>query len=307
MKSRLQLLTDMSKSYEGFSRAVYRIFETSKKEKALRDRICGVVAELIEVPREYELAIETALGNSLQNIVTESEEDAKYIIEFLRKNRFGRATFLPISSVGPRELTQNEKKALTLPGCIGIASRLVKFDPVYRYIRKPSQRVVVAETLDHAIAMAKKFGYTFRIVTLQGDVLHPGGSISGGSSEQRNTGLLGRKREMSELLAAVEEEESNVKHQQNMLQEKEKECEELEHELSRDEKKLQELELVRVTEEERHSIYHPNYRELIKELAELQDNANKLKEESKQIQNLIENQLEEVNRLEAQNEESKAY
>lgn len=303
MKSKLQLLTDMSKSYEGFSRAVYRIFETSKKEKALRDRICGVVAELIEVPREYELAIETALGNSLQNIVTESEEDAKYIIEFLRKNRFGRATFLPISSVGPRELTQNEKKALTLPGCIGIASRLVKFDPRYTGIfENLLGRVVVAETLDHAIAVARKYGYAFRIVTLEGDVLHPGGSISGGSSGQRNTGLLGRKREMSELLTAVEEEESNVNHQQNMLQEKEKECEELEHELSRDEKKLQELELVRVTEEEKAQHISSELQRIDKELAELQDNANKLKEESKQIQNLIENQLEEVNRLEAQNE-----
>ena len=156
LRSRYQLLNDMSITYEGFSRAIYRIVAESRRNKLLANKICGVVAELIEVPREYELAIEIALGNSLQHIVTESEEDAKYLIEFLRKNKYGRATFLPISSVRPRGLTRKEKEALNLPGCVGIASQLIQFDPRYTDIfENLLGRVVITETLDHAIAMAK--------------------------------------------------------------------------------------------------------------------------------------------------------
>jgi len=302
LRSRYQLLNDMSITYEGFSRAIYRIVAESRRNKLLANKICGVVAELIEVPREYELAIEIALGNSLQHIVTESEEDAKYLIEFLRKNKYGRATFLPISSVRPRGLTRKEKEALNLPGCVGIASQLIQFDPRYTDIfENLLGRVVITETLDHAIAMAKKFGYTFRIVTLQGDVLHPGGSISGGSSEQRNTGLLGRKREMSELQQAIRDEENSIARDQTKLSEKEKECEELELELSRNEDRLQQQELIRTAEEEKALHIANELRKINKELAELHSKANKLNDELKLVQELIDNQLKEVNRLEEQN------
>ena len=302
MKSRLQLLMDMRKSYEGFNRAVYRIFEASRRDRALADRICGVVAELIEVPKEYELAIEMVLGSILQNIVTESEEDAKYIIEFLRRNKSGRATFLPISSVRPRGLTQSEKGALTMPGCIGIASQLIQCDPRYTGIfENLLGRVVVAETLDHAIAMAKKYGYSFRIVTLEGDILHPGGSISGGSSGQRSVGLLGRKREISELQAAIKNEESSVAQQQAMLREKEREREEFENKLGRDEELLQELELIRTAEEERAQHLSSELQKIEKELMELRDNALKQDDELKQVRSMIEKQLEEISCLEAQN------
>ena len=302
LRSRYQLLNDMSITYEGFSRAIYRIVAESRRNKLLANKICGVVAELIELPREYELAIEIALGNSLQHIVTESEEDAKYLIEFLRKNKYGRATFLPISSVRPRGLTRKEKEALNLPGCVGIASQLIQFDPRYTDIfENLLGRVVITETLDHAIAMAKKFGYTFRIVTLQGDVLHPGGSISGGSSEQRNTGLLGRKREMSELQQAIRDEENSIARDQTKLSEKEKECEELELELSRNEDRLQQQELIRTAEEEKALHIANELRKINKELAELHSKANKLNDELKLVQELIDNQLKEVNRLEEQN------
>ena len=230
LRSRYQLLNDMSITYEDSAEPFIVLLQKAGVTNYY-NKICGVVAELIEVPREYELAIEIALGNSLQHIVTESEEDAKYLIEFLRKNKYGRATFLPISSVRPRGLTRKEKEALNLPGCVGIASQLIQFDPRYTDIfENLLGRVVITETLDHAIAMAKKFGYTFRIVTYK-EMFCIGGSISGGSSEQ---GLTGLPAENGNVKLSSYKNEENKLPGSDKLSEKEKNVR-LELELSRNE------------------------------------------------------------------------
>lgn len=202
--SRLDLLKEMDKEYEGYSKSVRGLMEGCKTDKNLARGIIGPVAELIQVKEGLETAIEVALGYSLQNIVTYNEEDAKIAIEHLKKNKLGRATFLPVVSIKPRFLSESEQRAVKMKGCIGTASDLVKCaGNIRNVIDSLLGRVVVVDSLDNGIAMARAFGYSFKIVTVDGDVLNPGGSISGGSSYSKETGLLQRKRE-------IEKAEKNI-------------------------------------------------------------------------------------------------
>ena len=170
----------------------------------VRDRvkgIHGVVADIISTEKKYEVAVETALGGSIQNIVTDSEQTAKQLIEYLKKNKYGRATFLPLTSVGSRG-GFNQEAALREPGIIGLADSLVHVDPQYRGLASYLLgRVVVAENIDCAIALARKFRYSLRIVTLEGELLSAGGSMTGGAFKN-SSNLLGRRREIEELEAA---------------------------------------------------------------------------------------------------------
>lgn len=205
-RSRLRLLEDMKKGYDGFYKTVKEILTACQSNPAISDKVCGVVASLIQVPEEFETAIETVLGSSLQHIVTEDEEDAKYLISFLRKNNYGRATFLPVSSVKGRRLSLKERDVINMEGCRGIASELVNCDPKYQGILDNLLgRVVIADDMDTAIRMARRFTYSFRIVTLQGDILNPGGSMTGGSNAARSISILGRKREIDELQTEIAE------------------------------------------------------------------------------------------------------
>ena len=167
----------------------------------VRDRvhgIHGVVADLITTQKEYETAIETALGGNIQNIVTDSEASAKQLIEYLKKNRYGRATFLPLTSVSSRGGFSQEN-ALKEPGVIGLASDLVQADKQYEgLVRYLLGRVVVTDNIDHAISLARKYQHSLRIVTLEGELLSPGGSMTGGAFKN-SSNLLGRKREIEEL------------------------------------------------------------------------------------------------------------
>ncbi|HZJ83220.1 MAG TPA: chromosome segregation protein SMC, partial [Clostridia bacterium] len=199
-KSRLNLLIDMSNSYDGFQKSVKGILRACQSNASIKDRVCGVIAELVRVPKEYETAIETALGFSLQHIVTHSEEDAKYIIEFLRNRRLGRATFLPISSIKGRNLYNREKTVLSMEGCLGRGVDLIEFDSQYKEIfTNLLGRVIITENLEQAINIAKNFSYSFRVVTLEGDVMNSGGSMTGGSMNKRTTGIIGRGREIDDL------------------------------------------------------------------------------------------------------------
>ncbi len=199
-RSRLRLLEDMQKGYEGYNKSVREVLLACQRNTVVAHKVCGVVAELIRVPKEVETAIETVLGGALQNIVTEQEQDAKYLIEFLREHSFGRATFLPISSIRGRSLTSSERSVLRMDGCIGIASKLVRCEDKYQQIiENLLGRVLVARDLDAAIKMSKQYSYAFRIVTQKGDILNPGGSMTGGSSAIRGIGILSRSREIEEL------------------------------------------------------------------------------------------------------------
>ena len=199
LKSRYESLRNLTERYEGYGVSIKKVMEQKEKNP----KIIGVVADIIEVESSYETAIETALGGSIQNIVTEDEETAKKMIAFLREGKLGRATFLPISSVTPRGSVNPD--ALKEQGVIGIASALVKTNKKYQtVIESLLGRTIVAENIDAAIRIARKYKQSLRLVTPQGELVSPGGSMTGGAF-RNNSNLLGRKRELDELTAEIAE------------------------------------------------------------------------------------------------------
>ena len=214
--ARYQTLKNITERYDGYGVSIRKIMERKNDYKG----IIGVVADIIHVSKEYEIAIETALGGSISNIVTDDEQTAKNMIRFLKTNRFGRATFLPLTSIRGRR-ADNADRICSEAGVIGLASDLIEverqFDNLADYLLG---RVFIVDHIDNALALAKKYRYSLRIVTLEGESLNPGGSLSGGA--YKNTGnLLGRHREMEELQKHVEslrKEGASLKQQINQLQ-----------------------------------------------------------------------------------------
>ena len=193
-KSRLESLVNITERYDGYGNSIRKIMELKEQ----RPGILGVIADIVKVEKQYETAIETALGGTIQNIVTDNENTAKDLIAYLKQNRFGRATFLPLTSVSARKNPKNEA-ALKEPGVIGIASQLVKCEQKYEEVAAYLLgRVLVADSIDHAIALAKKNHYSLHIVTLEGEYLSPGGSMTGGAFKN-SSNLLARRREVEEL------------------------------------------------------------------------------------------------------------
>lgn len=202
LSSKHKALQDMEKNLDGYSRSVKELLLACKNSPStLGKGVYGAIAQLISVEKKYETAIEMALGGALQNVVTETEEDAKRAIEYLKVNKAGRATFLPISSVNGRKIEENTINTLSgISGFCGIASDLVGIDNKFKnIILSLLGRVVIVENLEEGIKIARRFNYSFRIVTLGGDILNTGGSMSGGSTDQRNGGILSRHREISNL------------------------------------------------------------------------------------------------------------
>ena len=213
-QSRLESLKNIAERYDGYGNSIRKVME----QKAANKGLLGVVSDLIQVDKKYEIAIETALGGNIQNIVTEDEETAKKMISYLKANRFGRATFLPITSVDGRGNFKNHD-ALKEKGVIGLANTLVKTDAKYEgVIAYLLGRVVVTENIDHAIALARKNHYSLHIVTLEGEYLSPGGSMAGGAFKN-SSNLLARKREVEELEKKVQDLDDAVKDSRKRLEE----------------------------------------------------------------------------------------
>ena len=196
--SRLESLRNITERYDGYGNSIRRVMEQKSREPGIR----GVVADIIHVQKDYEVAIETALGGSIQNIVTDHEQTAKRMISFLKKNRYGRATFLPLSNISGRGgLAQ--KDVLREPGVVGTANTLVEADAEYsELVMYLLGRVLVVDNIDHAIAIGKKYRHSLRMVTIEGESLSPGGSMTGGAFKN-NSNLLGRRREIEELERSV--------------------------------------------------------------------------------------------------------
>lgn len=213
-QSRLESLVNIAERYDGYGNSIRRVMEQKDREKG----ILGVVADLIKVEKKYETAIETALGGSIQNIVTSDEETAKRMIQHLKQNRYGRATFLPLTSVGKKPPQINEN-ALKEKGVIGIGSELVqadsKFDGLKSYLLG---RTYVVDNIDNAVALSRKYQYTLRIVTLEGESLSPGGSMTGGAFKNTSN-LLGRKREIEELEKNVAQLKENIQKHRSRMEE----------------------------------------------------------------------------------------
>ena len=199
-KTKLEALSNLTERYEGYGGSVKRVMEQKDKNKG----IIGVVADIIQVDKKYETAIETALGGNIQNIVTDDEETAKKMIAFLKAEKGGRATFLPLTSIkNPQEFKTPE--VLDEKGVLGLANTLVHTKKEYNDVAVAMLgRIVVVDHVDNAVKIAKKYGYGIRMVTLEGELLVPGGAISGGAFKN-NSNLLGRRREMEELQKKIEE------------------------------------------------------------------------------------------------------
>lgn len=198
--SKLNILQNMEQYYEGYYKSVQTLMNDKKNKKVFEKSIIGTTADLIKTNKKYEIAIETALGNSIQNVIVKSENDASKIIDYLKANKIGRITFLPLDSVKERSLRYDEKFILNEKGVIGTADTLV--DNVFQYnniIKHLLGRVLVVDNLKNGFNAAKKLGYSIRIVSITGEVLNPGGAVTGGFLSYRNQNFLGRKRQIEEL------------------------------------------------------------------------------------------------------------
>ncbi len=209
--SKFNVLNEMKEYNEGFAISVRRLLEQAHDGSSVGGKVVGVVASLMRVPAKFEVAIEMALGASVQNIVTKNEEDAKALIEYLKINKFGRVTFLPITSVKERTLPASVQSKLNMKGVCGVASELVKYDSKYEKVfNSLLGSTVIIDNMDNAIEFSRATGYSTKIVTLDGDVISPQGSLTGGSRKENNANILGRDREIDELKKDLEVLKKNI-------------------------------------------------------------------------------------------------
>ncbi|MGN0298730.1 MAG: chromosome segregation protein SMC [Lachnospiraceae bacterium] len=242
--SRAETLRNLAERYDGYGNSVRRVMEL----KSSRAGIYGVVADIIGVEKKYEVAVETALGGSIQNIVTDTEQTAKQLIQFLKRNQFGRATFLPLEAMRGNNQLSN-LAILKESGIIGVASELVKTDEKFvNLIQFLLGRVVVAENIDLALNVARKYHYSYRIVTLDGDLFTPGGAMTGGAYKS-SSNLLGRKREIEELEQTIAIQAKNCREGEQELQRKKDVLEESKGHLEEIHRQQQELQVKLVENE----------------------------------------------------------
>lgn len=211
--ARLNLLKEMEESFEGYAKSVKEILTLCRENKSFGKGIYGAVAQILNVPADYELAIETALGNTYQDIVTETEEDAKQAIDYLKRMKLGRATFLPLTAVNRKQFEREIVTKLQLTdGFVGVAAELVEYDPKFEIIAfSLLGKIAVFENIDTAIEASKRFKYSFMCVTLDGDVIRTSGAITGGSSEKiKRSGTLTRTREIPVLQKKLVELKAEV-------------------------------------------------------------------------------------------------
>ena len=203
--SKFNVLSEMKEYNEGFAVSVKRLLEQAHDGTSIGGKVIGVVASLMKVPAKYEVAIEMALGASVQNIVTKNEEDAKDLIAYLKYNKFGRVTFLPITGVKERYMPQSILSKLSMKGVCGVASELIDFDEKYRKVFSSLLgSTLIVDNIDNAVEFSRATGYQVKIVTLDGDIISPQGSMTGGSRKDNSTNLLGRDREIETLKIQLE-------------------------------------------------------------------------------------------------------
>lgn len=242
--SRQQVLKDMEKEHEGYFQGVKSVLQAKAQGNKNCQGICGVVGELIIVRPEYEKAIEVALGGSLQNLVAETTRDAETAIAYLKANHGGRATFLPLNAIKIRELNEEGKKLLSAAGVIGIAAQLVEIAPAYqKVVHHLLGNILVVKDLNCAVTLAKQSSYNVKIVTLEGDIISPGGSITGGSAGKKSTGLLTRPREIRELEHAITAKRQQAEAISRQIKELAERVEALVHKLNDIEQETQGLNL----------------------------------------------------------------
>ena len=299
-QARHQFLIETEKEKEGYNKTVKSLLVACDKDSNLNKGIHGVLANLISVEKEYETAIEMCLGQSLQNVVTSTEQDAKKMIEYLRTNSLGRASFLPIASVQGKKLDKLTK----MDGVIGIASDLVKCKKEYeQIILSLLGRTVVVEDMDTAIALAKKDKYSFRIVTLKGDIISSSGSISGGSVQTKTVNILGRSREIEDLEKELKKLEKQIADKTAEKEEYASSIGDSIEETAKLEKELQEIEIVYATEKQKMVAVEENITRLENRLAKLKEEVTQTEKQKEENRLLKEQKEAEIQELTQQIEE----
>jgi chromosome segregation protein SMC len=299
-QARHQFLIETEKEKEGYNKTVKSLLVACDKDSSLNKGIHGVLANLISVEKEYETAIEMCLGQSLQNVVTSTEQDAKKMIEYLRSNSLGRASFLPIASVQGKKLDKLTK----MGGVIGIASDLVKCKKEYeQIILSLLGRTVVVEDMDTAIALAKKDKYSFRIVTLKGDIISSSGSISGGSVQTKTVNILGRSREIEDLEKELKKLEKQIADKTAEKEEYASSIGDSIEETAKLEKELQEIEIIYATEKQKMVAVEENITRLENRLAKLKEEVTQTEKQKEENRLLKEQKETEIQTLTQQIEE----
>ncbi|MFV0528572.1 MAG: chromosome segregation protein SMC [Lachnospiraceae bacterium] len=317
--SRLESLRNITERYDGYGNSIRKVME----QKSKYPQIKGVVADLFQVQKDYETAVETALGAGIQNIVTTDEATAKELIQFLKTNKYGRATFLPLTAIGSRGAFDN-KAALAEPGVIGIASDLVQVKEEYKALAKYLLgRTLVISDIDAAITIARKYRYSFRMVTLEGDSLNPGGSMTGGAY-RNSSNLLGRRREIKDLEFSVNELKKDMELKQSQIDEKRSCRNTLRDTISKNHETLQSCYIEQNTEklnlnqiEEKHTEFLSKEESLRQENLQLQSQKQTLEQDTnsisaeltesevseKEIEQLIVQKQEEYDRIQTEVQE----
>lgn len=300
-ESRLKFLIETEKEKEGYIKSVKSLLKDCENIKELGKGMNGVLANIIEVPDELQTAIEMCLGASLQNIVTETETDAKRLVEHLRKNNLGRASFLPISSVRGKKL---DKIKGNESGVIGIASDLVKYNKKYeQIILNLLGRTVIVDNMDTAIKVAKQNGYTFRIVTTEGDLINPSGAITGGSVAKKTVNILGRGKEIEKLEKEIKNLKQKIEKLENDKQNYEESIEGILELSANLEKELQEIDITYATEKQKVISINENIEKLEKRLNRLKEEQANLEKQKEEAISTKGNLQVEINKIVEQNEE----
>ena len=300
-QSRYNFLIETEKEKEGYIKSVKLLLIDCEKIKELGKGMHGVLANIISVPSEYETAIEMCLGASLQNIVTDTEEDAQKLVEHLRKNNLGRASFLPITSVKGKKVENIKGKKI---GVIGIAADLVKFDKKYeQIILNLLGRTVVVDNMKNAINIAKENNYSFRIITVEGDVINPSGAITGGSVAKKTVNILGRSREIETLEKELKKLKEKIQKSEKDKEKYVNSSEDIIEEIQALEKQLQETDITYATEKQRVISIDENIEQIQKRIEKLKQEKNRTAESQKETvasKEANEKQIENINK---QNEE----
>lgn len=300
-ESRLKFLIETEKEKEGYIKSVKSLLKDCENIKELGKGMNGVLANIIEVPDDLQTAIEMCLGTSLQNIVTETETDAKRLVEHLRKNNLGRASFLPISSVRGKKL---DKIKGNESGVIGIASDLVKYNKKYeQIILNLLGRTVIVDNMDTAIKVAKQNGYTFRIVTTEGDLINPSGAITGGSVSKKTVNILGRGKEIEKLEKEIKNLKQKIEKLENDKQNYEESIEGILELSANLEKELQEIDITYATEKQKVISINENIEKLEKRLNRLKEEQANLEKQKEEAVSTKGDLQVEINKIVEQNEE----
>ncbi|WP_026475973.1 chromosome segregation protein SMC [Alkaliphilus transvaalensis] len=276
--SRKNLLEELEKDHDGFNKSVKNILTACGKNPQLGKGIHGVIADLIKVPKGYEMAIETALGASIQNIVSDTETDGKRLIDYMKKNNLGRITVLPITALQPRKISKEESEMIKTFNEVEVAADIVKVESKFENVLSNLlSRVLIVPNLDLGIQVARKLEHRLKIVTLDGDVLNIGGSMTGGSAPKTGSGILGRKRELEELTQQIETVNNQLNSQREVMIE-------LDHKKNHVLEQIKELSQMQQENKIQEVTIKNKYEQALKEKQQLLENLQQLEGEITQLE-----------------------